>query len=385
MKNYKVSLESIIMFFLIIFSLKIGCISYFSSALNVVWYIGSTIAIMYCFIKLLINKKYNLFDLLVLLFYVYLLVITIINHASIPDILKELISFSSLFLVMRYGLETNVKKYVKMMSIILMIYTLINTLSSIAFYPNAMFIDNNNPIFFMGGDNTSIRLYIMAVLFNMLNYYFKNNKVKFPFFSLANLLIFSFVRDLGGGKVCFLVLIIAIIYLINGIKMPKKPVKLIITLSIIIFVLLVIVNRVDVFRYFIINILHRDLSLTDRTIIWNISIEKIKLNPIFGYGMIDGMQFQSYLPYLTGINAHNTYLMVLFDGGIILFSIFILLFIVTALRFDRAKHQKWIYVIPIALLTMMIRAQIEGWDVIWIILLLEMIYSYKKIEQANSN
>lgn len=384
MKEYKISKESIVMFFLIIFSLKIGCISYISNILNMGWYITSIIAISYCFFMLIMNKKYNLFDIIALSFYIFLFIITIIKNGSIEDITKELLAFFSLFFVMRVGLESNPKKYIGLMNLVLIIYTSINTLSAIVFYPNAMFVDNMNPIFFMGGDNTSVRLYVVAILFNVLQHYIKKGKLKMPIFSLINLLVFSCIRDLGGGKVCFLILFVCTLYLVYGTKIPKKTIKLIITFNIILFFVLVIANRMDIFKFLIVNVLHRDLSLTDRTIIWKITIEKIISNPVVGHGMIDGMTFQSYLPYLIGINAHNTYLMILFNGGSILFLIFILLFFITSLKFDKIKHDRWIYIIPIALFTLMIRAQIEGWDVIWIILLLELAYSYKKIEEIDN-
>lgn len=380
MKNLKISKESIIFFLLIFFSLKIGCLSYFSSALNILWFLGSILAILYSILYLLKKNKFNLFDLLVLLFYVVLFISTVVNHGAVYDCIKDILSFFSLYLSMKIGLERNPKKYIKFMNAFLLVFTLINTLTTIIYYPNAMFLDNRNPIFFLGGDNTAVRLYIASVLFYVLNNYIKKQKLKLPIIPLINLLSFSFIRDLGGGKACFLILLFSTIYLVYGVKIPKKIIKLTIIFNVILFLLLIVINKIDIFSYLIVNILNRNLTLTDRTIIWEITIDMIKARPIFGYGMIDGMAFQALLPYILGVNAHNTYLMILFNGGIILFVIFILLFVMSSKKFDRVRHKRWMYIIPFALLTLMIRAQIEGWDVIWIILFLLMSYYYEKIE-----
>lgn len=380
MNNFKNKKNNLVLIILIFFSLKIGCISYFSSLLNGIWYFFQIFSILFSLCFLVIKSKINKFDFSILLFYLILLVSTLINKADIYNYVKEIISFLSMYFVMKFGIEYNSKIYIKNMSRLLIMYTVINTFTTILLYPGSMFIDNLNPIFFMGGDNTSVRIYILAVCFEVLEKFVKKGKVKFPYISFINMVIFSFVRDLGGGKVCAMVLFICLIYLILNKKITQKIIKKIIILNIGIFLLIVIFNRIDIFQFLIVNILHRNLTLTDRTTIWRITIEKIIQKPFIGYGMIDGMSFQSMLPYIIGVNAHNTYLMILFDGGIILFLTFLYSLVIVEKKFDSVKHNKFIYILPITLLTLMLRAQIEGWDVVWIFLILQLIYSYDKIE-----
>lgn len=381
MKNIKISKESIVLFFMTFFALKIGCISYVSSVLNLFWYIGAVIVFLYAFSYILYSRKFNKLDFTMMIFYIFLLVSTLLNHGDLVSYVKELISFLTTYFVIKFGLEKSPKKFINIFSTYLSLLLVLNTLSTIIFYPDAMFRDNNNPIFFMGGDNTSVRLYIVAVLFSFMKKYIKNKKMVMPVASLLNLFVFSMVRDLGGGKICFIILLLCIGYLIYGANIPGKIMKKIIMVNALLFFILVIVNKMSLFKFIIVDILHRNLSLTDRTIIWDITIKKIMSKPVMGYGMIDGLTFQRMLPYIIGVNAHNTYLMILFDGGIVLFVIFIISMIVGQMKFDSVKHDRWIYMIPLTLLTLMIRAQIEGWDVIWLFILLFLCYSYDKIEQ----
>ena len=377
----KISKESIVLFFMTFFALKVGCISYVSNILNLLWYIGAVIVFLYDFSYILYNRKFNKLDFTMIIFYIFLLVSTLLNHGDLVCYVKELISFLTTYFVIKFGLEKSPKKFINIFSTYLSLLLVLNTLSTIIFYPGAMFRDNNNPIFFMGGDNTSVRLYIIAVLFSFMKKYIKNKKMVMPVVSLLNLFVFSMIRDLGGGKICFIILLLCTGYLIYGVNIPRKIMRKIIMLNVLLFFILVIVNKMSLFKFIIVDILHRNLSLTDRTIIWDITIKKIMSKPVMGYGMIDGLAFQSMLPYIIGVNAHNTYLMILFDGGIVLFAIFIISMIIVQMKFDSVKHDRWIYMIPLTLLTIMIRAQIEGWDVVWLFILLFLCYSYNKIEQ----
>lgn len=377
----KISKESIVLFFMTFFALKVGCISYVSNILNLLWYIGAVIVFLYAFSYILYNRKFNKLDFTMIIFYIFLLVSTLLNQGDLVCYVKELISFLTTYFVIKFGLEKSPKKFINIFSTYLSLLLVLNTLSTIIFYPDAMFRDNNNPIFFMGGDNTSVRLYIIAVLFSFMKKYIKNKKMVMPVVSLLNLFVFSMIRDLGGGKICFIILLLCTGYLIYGVNIPRKIMRKIIMVNVLLFFILVIVNKMSLFKFIIVDILHRNLSLTDRTIIWDITIKKIMSKPVMGYGMIDGLAFQSMLPYIIGVNAHNTYLMILFDGGIVLFAIFIISMIIVQMKFDSVKHDRWIYMIPLTLLTIMIRAQIEGWDVVWLFILLFLCYSYNKIEQ----
>ena len=218
----KVLKRDIILFLMVFISLKIGCIPYFSSALNILWYIFQILFIIYLAANLIYNNRFNKLDSLVMLFYLILLITTLLNKGDIVGFVKDFITFSSLWFTMRYGLETSPRKYIKYMSILLFTYTLINTFSAFLVYPDALFRDNNAPVFFIGADNTSVRIYIFSVCFSFLNSYFSNHKIRFPFIPIINFLIFSFVRDLGGGKACCFILILLILYMLFWPKLDKK-------------------------------------------------------------------------------------------------------------------------------------------------------------------
>ena len=129
-------------------------------------------------------KKINYFDIFVFIFIFFEFYSSSINHQINISLLISTIKLLALFYTAKFGISYNVKQYVKVFANYLMIITFLNTISSILVYPNALFYDQSDllsPLFFIGGDNTSIRIYILCILFNFLNYNF--SKYAFILFS----------------------------------------------------------------------------------------------------------------------------------------------------------------------------------------------------------
>ena len=72
------------------------------------------------------------------------------------------------------------------------------------------------------------------------------------------------------------------------------------------------------FSYIIVDLLHRSLTLTERTVIWNEAIEYIKMSPLFGYGIESGL---TVAEKIGASHTHNYYLYLFFTGGIVNFLI----------------------------------------------------------------
>lgn len=77
---------------------------------------------------------------------------------------------------------------------------------------------------------------------------------------------------------------------------------------------------------FIVNVLHRTTTLTSRTVIWEKALALIKNNLLIGIGYKVNTTFQNLIH---GSSAHNEYLFMLLQGGVILLAFFYLFFIVS--------------------------------------------------------
>lgn len=192
-------------------------------------------------------------------------------------------------------------------------------------------------------------------------------------------MVFSFVRDIGNGKVCSILLLIGFIFFeIIKVPMINKPMKKVILGNYILFFLMVVMNKLNVFSFIIVNLLHRDLTLTTRTTIWKIAMEKIASDPIWGNGYLSGAEFESLLPSIIGVNAHNTILMVAFIGGVALSVVFLMVLFHSTNLYDRLPNIQKLWFLPVVLLAMFLRSQVEGGDAVYLIATATLIASIVK-------
>lgn len=217
--NTKIDFAMLLAIFI---AFKPSFVSYYSGGINAVWYVGQIVGIG-CTFFYLMKKKPNIVDGLVGLFYLWLFLTTVIHKGAILDYGKEVLLFSSLYLTMRYGVEKNPVIFFSYVSGLLLFYTLVNTTTAIVSYPGSLFRDNQNPIFFLGGDNSSVSLYLASICFCAISKYQRNGKLSLPYIPLVNLLVFSVVRDLGGGKVVFGLALLGLAFLMLAKRLPKKP------------------------------------------------------------------------------------------------------------------------------------------------------------------
>lgn len=87
---------------------------------------------------------------------------------------------------------------------------------------------------------------------------------------------------------------------------------------------IVIARLMDMFSFLLVNILHKDVTLTFRTRIWDNALAAIQQNLLTGVGRLDAAQMEAILGY--GVShPHNRYLYVTLCFGIIGLALFLLI------------------------------------------------------------
>ena len=73
----------------------------------------------------------------------------------------------------------------------------------------------------------------------------------------------------------------------------------------------------DLARYLVEDVLHKDLTFTHRTYLWDAALKIIPKSPIWGYGLVEGEWYKAHMSSIA-VGPHNFILAVLLNGGIIL-------------------------------------------------------------------
>ena len=109
------------------------------------------------------------------------------------------------------------------------------------------------------------------------------------------------------------------------------------------FLAIVIFRIQNIFSFLIVDILHKSLTLSDRTYIWDAAIESILSHPILGTGITDSLSGNVHLKlsYLVkDIFAHDLYLDYLLMGGIPALCIFVCILISVKKSYDSFLNKK---------------------------------------------
>ena len=102
--------------------------------------------------------------------------------------------------------------------------------------------------------------------------------------------------------------------------------------------LLVVVARVQTyFAAQIEGLLGKSVTMTGRTDLWDAAIPILADSPLFGYGI--NSQFGAFIPAFKGLlwQAHNQYLQIAYDGGLVAVGLFIALLWTASARADASR------------------------------------------------
>lgn len=258
-----------------------------------------------------------------------LLVSTIINDG---DIRRWLMSFYPIL-----GLSSFVFIYCKNKSRLIVFLRSVTGLYFILSLFNLLFIIINHlhgskggDTYFLGGQNHIGYPIIMGLFLTYCLCCYEEVKVfklLFLFIAYCNLFIIFSVSNIIG------LLIFTILVLKNPISflIRRLTINKICIIGCSIFTILIIFGQLDTILNFSIvkeiieDVFHKNLTLTNRTIIWSVVITQFFNSPIIGHGVRETFN----LFYFNGLHssgyfsAHNQFLQSLYEGGLLFFTSFI--------------------------------------------------------------
>ena len=132
--------------------------------------------------------------------------------------------------------------------------------------------------------------------------------------------------------------------------------KIYLLLSIVAFLAIVVFRMQYLFESFIVNDLHRNITITGRTTIWDKSIALFLQNPIIGIGVED---FSERTARIGLFHAHSTYLNIALEGGIMAIVAYLNIFLKTWARIKRNRSDKSVTILSFGILIYFIISIIE--------------------------
>ena len=239
--------------------------------------------------------------------------------------------------------KDNFKKFISIIDWVYIVVALVNILFII--WPGLYYVISEwRQNYFIGYHTFLVFPLAVGVMFALLDDYYNGNRIKLIVY-MALFIINQGLVKAGGGLIGACIILI---YFIPFIRKIFEKTDLAVFIGIIIAVFIVLmwfmgpILNISPIKHIIQDVLHKDLTLTGRLIIWPGVLEDVAKKPIFGYGIsADGSIFYDTV-YNTGwtkldgvwLHAHNEFLQTLYEGGIVtlLAAIGMLLFTAKKLR-----------------------------------------------------
>lgn len=322
------------------------------------------IAVWYIFI----HRKAGVPFLLIFLFFLIRFFVTLwYAPQNIMRVFMGAYPILGLICISEILLKANAIIFIKSFAGILKLLCAINALQSI-FLPNLFYQK-----YILGGENQIVFAYILSVVLESARK--RGKKIYYKLYlgilTISILCIFS-----AGNLLGWVVFLALLIYY----RKPRKIKSITFLYGYCVSWFLVVIVRVqNAFSWLIVNILHKDLTLTNRTIIWDIAFEAIKEKPLFGYGVQNTVDlFYVYLlrPGKPTVNswfsAHNQVVQTLYESGIVSIIPVILLLVIVFRRLDRNEKNSEYPIMVAGLIGLSVSMMVEapGWDSLFILLTL---------------
>lgn len=344
-------MNSKFMLFLIFFILlKPGSFSEYTAWKN----IGNVINILrmftcvWCLFYFLLRRgKIDKFILFVILFYCSLLFSTFYFSQSYVNLIYEFASILSWIVLFKINMLDNKDKFLTTLENTFFILLLINFITIILF-PGGFYLNSSgySGNYFLGYDNNLITYIFPALALSFTNSLNKNGKIGLKSIFL---LIISFCSIIFTWSATGVVSMVIMIVLFFAYTINKKdfPIKKYIVVALSLFIGIVFLRFQNIFSFIIEGWLKKDLTFTGRTYIWDIFIGEIKKSILIGHGIVDSKYL---IRTLNAGHAHNYFLQILYQGGLVTFSIFLGFFFSAINKVKNCKEKKYVGIVIFAYL-----------------------------------
>lgn len=339
-------MNSKFMLFLIFFILlKPGSFSEYTAWKN----IGNVINILrmftcvWCLFYFLLRRgKIDKFILFVILFYCSLLFSTFYFSQSYVNLIYEFTSILSWIVLFKINMLNNKDKFLTTLENTFFILLLINFITIILF-PGGFYLNSSgySGNYFLGYDNNLITYIFPALALSFTNTLNKNGKIGLKSIFL---LIISFCSIIFTWSATGVVSMVIIIVLFFAYTINKKdfPIKKYIVVALSLFIGIVFLRFQNIFSFIIEGWLKKDLTFTGRTYIWDTFISEIKKSILIGHGIVDSKYL---IQTLNAGHAHNYFLQILYQGGLVTFSMFLGFFFSAIKKVQNCKEKKYVGIV----------------------------------------
>lgn len=201
--------------------------------------------------------------------------------------------------------------------------------------------------------------------FTYIDSYLNGRKIKLYLYFIIHI-ITSVLAFSSAGLICMAFIYVCIFAKPVGRLLKSLPLIYVIIIFAVILLLITrgsisILLNLPIVKYIIVDVLGKNLTLTNRVYIWEKLLNMLSGHFILGKGVADtvnlfemNITFTNRIPFIGTYSAHNQFLQTLYEGGIISLSIMLIAAVVVSRKLKKAGDADLIKVIKIAIVAIVI-------------------------------
>ena len=341
------------------------------------------------------NKHYKIsrYTIIMIVYLVYLISITYIQGNGNIHLIISNLKVVLLIMLMESEIQYDVYKGIHVLFGVVALYSLINYFSLFLF-PNGVYqvktvwnewYTDSNAYWIFGYKNSHASWYILLELISAIQYYISQNKKnKIILYVVVFVSITSQIAlHSSTGLVATILGAIGIMCLTSR-KIEKLKLYVNANIVTIIYFILAILIMADAATFLgpiIKNLFSKDLTFNNRTHAWAVALVNIINKPFFGWGILSSSQTKAVLGSLTYNHAHNQWLQILWQGGVVLAGIFATFILTITKGINKIRNQCLKGCIVFFYISILIEFMFEvllDSQISWMILLLIFVFSNHK-------
>lgn len=332
------------------------------SAAHSFYTVGKYLVLVAVCILILYNRKFSKDLIWVFSFYGSILFSTILGSGLVREYLGSIYSSLAMCLLFVLWLEKNPDTLLDAFSI-LEIYVYIN-LATILIYPEGMYNSGMyNESWFLGFKNPQIRTILPIVCVGLIRSYRHKGKISLSALLLVIAASMTMVLNGSSTGLVGIVIFILLLFIFHKKKNKLPRVFNLFTVTVItsgVFAGIIVFRIQEIFAFFIVGVLGKDLDFTNRAGIWNTAIELIKEKFLFGYGFLNEKDYISILNYRAATHPHNYLLYLAMNGGVVLLVIWLIGIIRASDKLDKTMSTVYSKIILFTLCSFLVMGLTES-------------------------
>ena len=307
-----------------------------TDAIYLVFKIISALYVLYYMIY--VNHGLDSLQVGIVLFFGSLVVTTALNHGDVFHAIRT-VTFNMLAcLYLDAMIQKDSNNVISILRNICVCYVVVNAVLLILFpggfgkYIPGYSMTVDSRLNFLGKDNAFIHFFIFALVTEFLY----SRKKSDTYFMIAVMIsTMLYVWSGTGVVVCLLITLFALVFQGKRIERFFNWASLSLT-YVGIYCAIAVFRLQDLFSGFIVDVLHKDITFTGRTDLWDMAMLYISRKPYTGYGIT-----AKFLTMKSGISysPHNLILQILLAGGVVSLAAFIMMYVVTVKKLKPWKYK----------------------------------------------